>query len=468
MSFEVGVWEVTGKDYSLEMITSEMKQDSFDFKTDIAYGSGLGYATYWLKLQLDTVPHYQGVYYVSIENHLLDSVQLYVLEEGKYQLFGKAGGLIPHTHWPVSASYPTFSLTANSLKNPLYVKVSSSILSNMPIQVYTAEDYLSTQITGHTLTGIFYGILVLFFLYNLVIFFQTRNRLFLYFLSYIFWISLTTAVFKGYAYRFLWPEHPGFNYHSPEIFLAFLVSTVTYFAIFVLKLKELFPKIRRLYIGLVILPMFAMLVSFFLPKPMTVFLFNTLPHSILLLTVIVSYFSWRKGNQAALFFFMGWLAMLVGGILFITKDFGILPHNVLTDNTIYAGIMVEILMFSLAVGKIVRETYEEKEAIRLRLIEIHQKMDELQKELSAIQQEGKPAGVAFDVNRINHYLQSPLSKREMEVLELLITGKKNKEISDQLFVSENTVKKHISAIYRKLEVNNRAQVSTRALTLASP
>ncbi len=50
-----------------------------------------------------------------------------------------------------------------------------------------------------------------------------------------------------------------------------------------------------------------------------------------------------------------------------------------------------------------------------------------------------------------------LSKRELEVLKLLVDGKDYKEIAIDLFISSNTVKKHIARIYSKLHVSSKAQ-----------
>ena len=55
-----------------------------------------------------------------------------------------------------------------------------------------------------------------------------------------------------------------------------------------------------------------------------------------------------------------------------------------------------------------------------------------------------------------------LSPREEEVLRLLATGETNRQIARRLFVSEETVKSHVAAIFRKLEVSDR----TRAAVLA--
>jgi DNA-binding NarL/FixJ family response regulator len=50
-----------------------------------------------------------------------------------------------------------------------------------------------------------------------------------------------------------------------------------------------------------------------------------------------------------------------------------------------------------------------------------------------------------------------LSTREKEVANLLLEGLPNLEIAKKLFVTEITVKKHISSIYNKLLVNSRAE-----------
>ena len=58
-------------------------------------------------------------------------------------------------------------------------------------------------------------------------------------------------------------------------------------------------------------------------------------------------------------------------------------------------------------------------------------------------------------------LSEPLTAREREVLDLLGRGLSNKLIARELHISEHTVKFHISSLYAKLEVNNRAEAVSR-------
>lgn len=54
-----------------------------------------------------------------------------------------------------------------------------------------------------------------------------------------------------------------------------------------------------------------------------------------------------------------------------------------------------------------------------------------------------------------------ISSREMDVFKLLVNGLSNKEISDALFISEHTVKNHITRIFQKLAVNDRLQAMAK-------
>jgi DNA-binding NarL/FixJ family response regulator len=57
---------------------------------------------------------------------------------------------------------------------------------------------------------------------------------------------------------------------------------------------------------------------------------------------------------------------------------------------------------------------------------------------------------------------NPLSERETEILQKLCKGLNYSNIADELFISGNTVKAHIKSIYKKLQVNSRAEAVLKA------
>ena len=62
-----------------------------------------------------------------------------------------------------------------------------------------------------------------------------------------------------------------------------------------------------------------------------------------------------------------------------------------------------------------------------------------------------------------HPAHEPLTEREMDVLRLLTQGKSNKEIANELFIGDRTVKSHLSAIFQKMDVTDRTQAALYAV-----
>lgn len=70
----------------------------------------------------------------------------------------------------------------------------------------------------------------------------------------------------------------------------------------------------------------------------------------------------------------------------------------------------------------------------------------------------REAGVKFVPSEDN-----PLTRREAEVLRLMAEGRSNKMIGEHLFISEKTVKNHVSSILQKMDVDDRTQAVINAI-----
>jgi DNA-binding NarL/FixJ family response regulator len=75
------------------------------------------------------------------------------------------------------------------------------------------------------------------------------------------------------------------------------------------------------------------------------------------------------------------------------------------------------------------------------------------------QEQGGPGS---GTGRRNEY---SLTQREHDILALLSEGRANRDIAQQLFLSEKTVKAHLAAIFRKLGVTNRTQAAMMAVQM---
>lgn len=95
--------------------------------------------------------------------------------------------------------------------------------------------------------------------------------------------------------------------------------------------------------------------------------------------------------------------------------------------------------------------------------------DTAEVELNSAKSTFKELNAIPDINRINELISPKksmethgLTPRELQVLRILVTGRTNKEIADELFISERTVDRHVSNIMAKLDVPSRTAATTYA------
>ncbi|HKR21853.1 MAG TPA: response regulator transcription factor, partial [Pyrinomonadaceae bacterium] len=78
------------------------------------------------------------------------------------------------------------------------------------------------------------------------------------------------------------------------------------------------------------------------------------------------------------------------------------------------------------------------------------------KEILIVKEVPVPATAPFSLNE-QRLKDLGITKRELEILELIAQGMSNREIAEKLFVSENTVKTHSSRLFDKLSAKRRTQ-----------
>lgn len=83
--------------------------------------------------------------------------------------------------------------------------------------------------------------------------------------------------------------------------------------------------------------------------------------------------------------------------------------------------------------------------------------DLISKVIGTLVNRSKPATSTGSQNRLNDALKI-LSSREKEVVARIRTGESNKQVAEHLFISERTVKAHLSSIFKKFNLSDRLQL----------
>lgn len=79
-------------------------------------------------------------------------------------------------------------------------------------------------------------------------------------------------------------------------------------------------------------------------------------------------------------------------------------------------------------------------------------------EIALFNHMNKKSANELNIEDVNAHLPTAVTEREFEILNLVRQGKTNKEISEAVFLSVNTIKTHLMRIYDKLDVKNRTEV----------
>lgn len=71
--------------------------------------------------------------------------------------------------------------------------------------------------------------------------------------------------------------------------------------------------------------------------------------------------------------------------------------------------------------------------------------------------------VVFQMNNVKSEMEIPLTRREMEAVKLICKGYRNKEIMDKLNIREQSVRKLLNRVYKKVGVKGRLQLALHAI-----
>ncbi len=129
-------------------------------------------------------------------------------------------------------------------KKVFYLYIKSNFPTQTTLSIGTAKKILEAQHPFDVGIGIYIGIMLVMGLYNLFVFFSVRDKIYLYYVIYVFGICLTYTMFKGYSFEFLWSSSGKVNFYIPVV-SSFVVFFMLLFARSFLELKKNAPRLNK-------------------------------------------------------------------------------------------------------------------------------------------------------------------------------------------------------------------------------
>lgn len=269
-------------------------------------------------------------------------------------------------------------------KDTFYIKVESKEQMLFNVVIATQNEIFETNNIRDKIVFFYLGIMLVMFLYNLFLFINTKDKNYLFYILYILFVALTQLTFHGFINKYL---PTSFNYikiNAVYIFGALSGLTTLLFMSHFIDTKSNLGKLNwfiRLFIAIDVL---AVLLVFANQHQLSYSLINiNAGVGSLLVLVLAAMVAYNK-NRSAKFFLLAWSFFLTSVIVFVLKDFGLVPYNAFTNYILLFGSAIEVTLLSFALADKINILKREKELAQADALSSAQENERITKEQNII------------------------------------------------------------------------------------
>ncbi len=235
-------------------------------------------------------------------------------------------------------------------KKIYYFELKSSDAIQLPIIFGTKDAIFEFGSKRLILSGVYFGLMLVMIFYNLFIYTLVKDKSYIYYVIYSVIILLTQTTLQGYPFKYLWPSSPILAKYSIFFFPALVGIAALLFMNEFLKTKKNLPTYYKISHYLFI-PYFLALVLCLLGNfKFSYKLIEITAGIVSLFMLVVAVIMVNRKYEAARYFLVAWVIFLIGVIVYILKDLGVLPFNNFTRYTMQIGSAIEAVLLSFALA----------------------------------------------------------------------------------------------------------------------
>jgi len=343
-------------------------------------------AAWWYRIRITSDPSSKNSWILEFFDQTIDSITVYSPDSR-----GKYSAILLGSSRPFSARlyhHKNFSLNIrNSQAGTLdyYIRIKSHQPVNVIMVLRSVNWFISYALDEYFFFGVFYGMILVFGLYNLMMFFAMRQRQYLYYIAYNLSIGLYEMCADGIAYEYIWPGAPVWNQYAygVAIFSASIFSML--FARSLLNLKVNAPSLNRLLWYTIALRCLYFIGCVTINHAW--FSYKAIEFIPLTLSCYAGWYVLIKGYRPARFFVIGYSFLLSGFIIKTLITFNIWWYNVSATAyyTLSFCFIMEMVFISFAIAdklRILKKKEEDAQARVIRQLKLNEEMmDALNKNL---------------------------------------------------------------------------------------
>ncbi|MBT9508300.1 diguanylate cyclase [Rhodoferax sp.] len=305
---------------------------------------------HWFRFQIENQDGQDVQRFIELPIPFIDDVQLYHYAGGVLKTSYALGDEKPFEQRPVKHQNFVMPVNLSPGTNQIYVRLASSGSVEAPLRIWDPVRFHEASDTEKLLQGGVAGILLVMIVYNLFVFFSTRDINYVYYIAFVASYMLFHFTLTGYTFAYLWPHAIRWNSFAISTFIASSAVFTCLFANSFLKLKQ-FSRPAHYGVSTMTLGSAVLLIAtFFLPYNLTVRIGAAIVMPVAITALVLGYWRWWRGAKFARFYCLAWTAVLVGISILSANKFGMVPANVWTENASQIGIVMLVVLLSITLA----------------------------------------------------------------------------------------------------------------------
>jgi ribosomal protein L37E len=366
---EIEYLEDKAGDYSFEDIKAGTGAHQFQSllkNTPQNYNLG---SVYWYKIRIGHNPASSKNWILELFDQTIDDITVYLPdEEGNYEK-RVTGDQYPFRQREYMHKNFEINLD-NHIAYPgtYYLRIKSHQRADVIIVLRSVSRFIQYALDEYFIFGIFYGMVLVFSFYNLMMYLAVRQVQYLYYVLYNLCVGLFEMCIDGVAYQYLWPDSPLWNQYAYGIALFGVSIFALQFTRALLYTRRKAPRLDKF----IVLVMVARTVWF-----VVCLIFNKDWFSYKFLELVplaVAFYSgihiYRQGYRPARFFVLGYAFLSLGFIhkLLLMLHVEGINFGVITYYSLSICFVLEMIFLSFAIGDKVRILKKKKDRAQREII----------------------------------------------------------------------------------------------------
>ena len=373
----VHVEKLTGAIYQLEdpdgtldiaAVSSAPANTGFVVATPKSTNVGFSSSAWWVRVTLHNASEASRLVYLRQDYPLIDLVDLFEPDADGWQVHS-TGDRKPFGSRDVEHRDFLFPLTlpANS-ERTYYLRFASQGPVDINLSLLDPSA-LAAELSREQLAyGVYFGCVVMLLVWSGLVFLAVRDVAFLAYFSYVATFGLYMTINTGFAFQYLWPDSPRWANTALIVMLNLAVIAALQFSLTILRARDYTPRLFRLArvlqgMGLIAIALSPVLEYAMLVRPVAVLILVSVCFMIALGTI-----SLVAGSRPARFYVIAWGAFLVGSVLFLFKNFGLVPHTFMTQHSWQVGALLEMILLSMTLSSRMNELKHQSRTDSLTLL----------------------------------------------------------------------------------------------------